>query len=313
MAALIAPAIAAGASLIGNIFNKSSTNSSNRTNLKIAQMNNEWSERMMQKQMDYNTQMWNAQNDYNDPSKQVERFKAAGINPALALGNISTGTAQGGNSVGMPSPSHVSVQPNRYDFSGIGNALMSAISINNLNKVQESQARFTNMQADYYGAKTMAEISKIMAETHSHTAKTYYQNLLNKYGDNMLGAEYINKIRQSQALEVQILNTIKQGVLMDKQIARYDEQTNAQIADLVATTALKYAQGNMSKQELKNAIETNKSIKLSNKEKDAIFDFVVKKAELDTWRFGASELPALGAYGLGQGLKKIGSWLGFGK
>lgn len=132
---------------------------------------------------------------------------------------------------------------------------MSAISINNQNKVQESQARFTNMQADYYGAKTMAEISKIMAETNSHTAKTYYQNLLNKYGDNMLGAEYINKIRQNQSLEVQILNTIKQGVLMDKQIARYDEQTNAQIADLVASASLKYSQGQLNKAQVKNVIE----------------------------------------------------------
>lgn len=279
MSLLGAAAIGAGASLLGNIFGASSANKANKTNLQIAQMNNQWSEKMMQKQMDYNTQMWNAQNEYNDPSKQVERLKRAGLNPALMLGSVSPGIAQSGNSVGLPSPSSASVQPNHYDFSGIGNALLSAVSINNQNKVQESQARYTNMQADYYGAKTMAEIQKMMAETDSHTAKTFYQNLINKYGDGMLGADYLNKIRQNQSIEVQIQNAIKQGVLLDKQISRYDERTNAEIADLVASTALKYTQGQLNKEQVKSVIQDTLGKKLSNKEKDAIFDYVVQQAD----------------------------------
>ena len=54
-------------SLLGGLFGSSSQNSANKTNLKIAQMNNEFNERMMQKQMDYNTDMWNKQNEYNTP------------------------------------------------------------------------------------------------------------------------------------------------------------------------------------------------------------------------------------------------------
>lgn len=299
--------IGAASNLISNLFNRGSTNKTNEANYKIAQMNNEWSERMMQKQMDYNTDMWNKQNEYNDPSKQVERLKSAGINPALALSNIGTGQASSASSPSLPSPSTPTMQPNRYDFSGIGNAITSALQINNLNKVQESQARFTNMQADYYGAKTMAEIAKLQAETSSHTAKTYYQNLLNKYGDGMLGAEYLNKVRQNQSLEVQILNTIRQGVLLDKQISRYDEQTNAQIADLVASTALKYSQGQLNKAELKNVIETNKALKLSNKEKEAIFDYVVDQA--DAARFKGYTPWSIAADAFHGVSKRINQWL----
>ena len=48
---------------------------SNKQNYQIAQMNNQWSEKMMQKQMDYNTMMWNKQNEYNDPKNQVARLQ----------------------------------------------------------------------------------------------------------------------------------------------------------------------------------------------------------------------------------------------
>lgn len=282
MAAWIPAAIGAGASIIGNLFSKKSSDDTNKTNMQIAQMNNEWSERMMQKQMDYNTDMWNKQNEYNDPTQQVERLKKAGINPALALSNISTGTAQSGNSVGLPSPSSTSVQPYKYDFSGIGSAVMSAASINNLAKVQDSQARFTNMQADYYGAKTMAEIYKLYTESESHTAKTYYQNLLNKYGDSMLSEQYLGEVRRRQSTEMQIFNSIKQGVLLDKQIARYDEETNARIGDMVASAVLKRAQGRLTDEQLNSQIQHTIGNRLDNHQKRAIFDYVVEKARIDS-------------------------------
>lgn len=37
--------------------------------------------------------MWNMQNDYNSPEKQVQRIIAAGLNPSMAYGSVSTGNA----------------------------------------------------------------------------------------------------------------------------------------------------------------------------------------------------------------------------
>lgn len=222
----------------------------------------------------------------------------------------NVGTAQGasgaqaatpsGNSVGLPSPTSVSVRPYQYDFSGIGSALISAFQLDYQKSKSDAETKFINMQADYYGAKTMAEIGKLYAETDSHTAKTFYQNLMNKYGGQMMNQDYIAKVRSNQEKEVQIHNAIKQGVLMDKQISRYDERMNAEIADLVASTALKYSQGQLNKEQLKNVIEDTIGKRLSNKEKDAIFDYVVDKADADRfkgytpWSIGADVLHEVG-------------------
>lgn len=73
--------IAAGASLLGNLFN---IGSNKRTN---------------QRQSDYNTDLyakqradaladWERNNAYNSPSQQMQRFKEAGLNPNLVYGNM---------------------------------------------------------------------------------------------------------------------------------------------------------------------------------------------------------------------------------
>ena len=275
--------IGAGASVFGNIVGANSQKKANETNLKIAQMNNEWSEKMMQKQMDYNTEMWNKQNEYNDPSAQVERLTKAGVNPALALSIISTGSASAASSPSLPSPSQTQVQPYRYDFSGLGEAVTTALRVQNETKQADAVARFTNMQADYYGAMAMANINKMASETKFNDAKTFYQRLQNNIGADMLGAEYIGKIRQNQSMEVAIHNAIRQGVLMDKEISKYDEKTNAQIADLVASASLKYSQGQMNKEQLKKVISETKGLDLSNREKNAIFNYVVEKARIESF------------------------------
>lgn len=115
--------IGAGASLLGNLFGSSSQKSANETNLKIAQLNNEFNERMLDRQLQYNTDMynrqwndqtqfswdmWNANNEYNSASAQVQRLREAGINPALALGTGAAGMSQGS---GGSAPSGLGVSP----------------------------------------------------------------------------------------------------------------------------------------------------------------------------------------------------------
>ena len=84
--------LGAGTSIAANRKNAHSVSDTNATNMAIAQMNNEWSEKMAQKQMDYNTmmnekqfgqakelqqtqndfqtEMWNKTNEYNSASAQ---------------------------------------------------------------------------------------------------------------------------------------------------------------------------------------------------------------------------------------------------
>lgn len=60
------------------------TRETNAANLKLAQYQNDW-----------NIAQWNRQNAYNTPSAQRARYEEAGINPYFALGNITSGSAQG--------------------------------------------------------------------------------------------------------------------------------------------------------------------------------------------------------------------------
>lgn len=157
IAAAITGAATLGGGLLSSIFGKKSNDSANQTNLKIAQMNNEWSEKMMEKQNQMNIAQWEREaayndrvraetNEYNSAVNQAARLREAGINPALAMSGANAGTSQGGsapsgNSVGQPSPSSAQVLP--YDYSGISRAITDAAM--SVLQVQKQQAEVTNM------------------------------------------------------------------------------------------------------------------------------------------------------------------------
>lgn len=52
-----------------------------------------WSEKMYEKQYQDNIKFWNMQNEYNNPKSQMDRYKAAGLNPNLIYGQGNSGNA----------------------------------------------------------------------------------------------------------------------------------------------------------------------------------------------------------------------------
>ena len=77
-----------------------------------------WNEKMYEKQKEF----WYEQQDYNSPANQVERLKEAGINPALALGNIQSG--QMGSAPAVPSMSAAQAG----SFAGATDSILSLIN-----------------------------------------------------------------------------------------------------------------------------------------------------------------------------------------
>ena len=73
-------------SIAGGIFGSSAQSSANDTNMQIAQMNNEFNERMLEKQIAYNRENQQVQNQwsedmynkYNSPQAQVSQMQKAG-------------------------------------------------------------------------------------------------------------------------------------------------------------------------------------------------------------------------------------------
>ena len=79
---LIAPIVAAGAGLAGNVANVYMQNQTNKANQEIATRNNQ-----------HNQNMWQQTNEYNTPANQMHRLKEAGLNTSMLYGQPSN-TAQ---------------------------------------------------------------------------------------------------------------------------------------------------------------------------------------------------------------------------
>lgn len=65
-------------------------------NIVSTAMTNQANERMQQQQNAWNLEQWNRNNEYNSPAAQLQRMKAAGLNPDLMYGQNASGAA--GNS-----------------------------------------------------------------------------------------------------------------------------------------------------------------------------------------------------------------------
>lgn len=83
-----------------------------------------WAEKMYDRQRADALADWNRQNEYNDPSAQMQRLKAAGLNPHLVYGNgadVTAGPVRSSDSPGVdfetPQMRNVSYFDDMYDFS----------------------------------------------------------------------------------------------------------------------------------------------------------------------------------------------------
>jgi hypothetical protein len=89
------PVIGRAVSSIGNAV---STNKTNKTNMSINQMNNEFNAAEAEKARQFQLDMWNRTNEYNSASAQRSRLEEAGLNPYLMMNGGSAGTAQSSGS-----------------------------------------------------------------------------------------------------------------------------------------------------------------------------------------------------------------------
>ena len=60
-------------------------------NFLSTEMTNDANERMQQRQNQWNLEQWNRNNAYNHPVAQMQRLKAAGLNPDLMYGQGTPG------------------------------------------------------------------------------------------------------------------------------------------------------------------------------------------------------------------------------
>lgn len=136
----------------------------NKQNRKLARESNDFNALMWQKEADYNTEMWNKSNQYNSPQEQVARLRAAGINPALAMSNVQTGSASM-----QTAPSHnPAVTPAFQPYSS---------PLDRMLQVAQVQAAIDTAQANNEKTRAESTLLKSQIPYASMTAEEMFNDL----------------------------------------------------------------------------------------------------------------------------------------
>lgn len=151
------PVIGQVSSAIGDAV---STNKTNKANMAINQMNNEFNAAEAEKARQFQLDMWNKTNEYNSASAQRSRLEDAGLNPYLMMNGGSAGTAQSAGS-SAPASAAPPLSMQRQDFSGIGNALSSALQISNQTKETNANVQALQSQKSLYDAQANSILSNV--------------------------------------------------------------------------------------------------------------------------------------------------------
>lgn len=115
-------------SIVSGVIGAKTTSDTNKTNLKINQMNNDFNAREAQKARDFQLDMWNRENEYNSASSSRKRLEDAGYNPYMS--DAQAGTASGMSGTSAATAAGASPQiPYTPDFQSVGVNLASALKM----------------------------------------------------------------------------------------------------------------------------------------------------------------------------------------
>lgn len=115
-------------SVISGAIGAKSTADTNKTNLKINQMNNDFNAREAQKARDFQLDMWDRENEYNSASSQRKRLEDAGYNPYMSDAQAGTASGMSGTSSASAAGSAAQI-PYTPDFQSVGVNLASALKM----------------------------------------------------------------------------------------------------------------------------------------------------------------------------------------
>lgn len=115
-------------SIVSGAIGAKTVSDTNKTNLKINQMNNDFNAREAQKARDFQLSMWDKENEYNKASSQRNRLEEAGYNPYMNDAQAGTATGMSGTSAATAAGALPQI-PYTPDFQSVGVNLASALKM----------------------------------------------------------------------------------------------------------------------------------------------------------------------------------------
>lgn len=205
------PVVGDVASAIGNVV---STNKTNKANMAINQMNNDFNAAEAEKARQFQLDMWNRENEYNSASSQRQRLSEAGLNPYLMMSGGNAGVA---SSAGSTSPATAAppLSMQRQDFSGLSKSLSSALQI--ANQTKEVNARVQNLQ----GQKSLfdAQANQALANIDWYKLGDEYKKWSRDTGLMRVGLQFQTDRQQLRNMEWSnnLVKAQRVGQLLDNQ------------------------------------------------------------------------------------------------
>lgn len=272
-------------SVISGGIGAKSTSDTNKTNLKISQMNNDFNAREAQKARDFQLSMWNRENEYNKASSQRKRLEEAGYNPYMSDTQAGTATGMSGTSAATAAGAAPQI-PYTPDFQSVGVNLASALKM--MSEKKQNDIENLNM-SDLLRSQIWQNLGATDWRNASPEARAYNlsqgrkaaelgmssleENLSNqRWSNNLLVANIANSLLDAEAkttmnkyldanqcAELNIKAANYEYLIMSGQMKRQE------VNNLIAEEILTYAKANGQKISNRIAEETaNELIKATN-------------------------------------------------
>lgn len=240
-------------SVMSGVIGAKTTADTNKTNLKINQMNNDFNAREAQKARDFQLDMWNRENEYNKASSQRKRLEDAGYNPYMSDAQAGTAAGMSGTSAATAAGAAPQV-PYTPDFQSVGVNLASALKMMS----EKKQTDIENLNwSDLLRSQIWQNIGATDWRNASPAARAYNlsqgrkaaelgmasleENLSNqRWSNNLLVANIANSLLDAEAKTV-----------MNKYL---DENQRAELNIKAANYEYLIMSGQMKRQEVNNLI-----------------------------------------------------------
>ena len=240
-------------SVVSGAIGAKSTSDTNKTNLKINQMNNDFNAREAQKARDFQLDMWNRENEYNKASSQRKRLEDAGYNPYMNDAQAGTATGMSGTSAATAAGAASQI-PYTPDFQSVGVNLASALKM--MSEKKKTDIENLNM-SDLLRSQIWQNIGATDWRNASPEARSYNlsqgrkaaelgmatleENLSNqRWSNNLLVANIANSLLDAEAKTV-----------LNKYL---DQQQQAELNLKAANYEYLVMSGQMKRQEVNNLI-----------------------------------------------------------
>lgn len=272
-------------SVLSGVVGSKSTSDTNKTNLKINQMNNDFNAREAQKARDFQLDMWNRENEYNKASSQRKRLEEAGYNPYMNDAQAGSATGMSGTSAATAAGASPQV-PYTPDFQSVGVNLASSLKM--MSEKKQTDIENLNM-SDLLRSQIWQNIGATDWRNASPEARAYNlsqgrkaaelgmasleENLSNqRWSNNLLVANITNSLLDAQSKTVmnKYLDENQRAELNIK-AANYEylimsgQMKRQEVNNLVADELLTYAKANGQKISNRIAKETaSKLIQATN-------------------------------------------------